>query len=139
MLLPDGIEKLLPAKVIEKVYDDIGSATAKEMSKIAVDLVKTARLFLAPIQLAAAFQDRFERFVARVRNRIPEERQRQAPAEVVGPAVEHMRYLDEDSPLWQMFEELLVSSVDIEALAKVHPSFAHLIEQLSRDEAVILY
>jgi hypothetical protein len=75
MPLPDGIEKLLPAKVIEKVYDDIGSASAKEMSKIAVDLVKTARLFLAPIQLAAAFQDRFERFVARVQNKIPEERQ----------------------------------------------------------------
>src|SRR5947208_2257652 len=56
--LPDGIEKLLPVKVVENLYDDVASAPAKEVSKVAVDLVKTARLFLAPIQLAAAFQDR---------------------------------------------------------------------------------
>jgi len=139
MQLPDGIEKLLPAKVIEKVYDDVASAPAKEASKIAVDLVKTARLFLAPIQIAATFQDRFERLLERVRNRVPEQRQIQAPAEVVGPAVEQMRYLEESSPLWQMFEELLTSSVDAEAVAKVHPSFTHLIAQISRDEAMILY
>ena len=139
MQLPDGIDKLLPAKIIEKVYDDVASAPAKEASKIAVDLVKTARLFLAPIQLAAAFQDRFERLLERVRNRVPETRQVQAPGEVVGPAVQHMRYLDDTSPLWQMFEELLTSSVDAESIATVHPSFAHLISQISRDEAIILY
>ncbi|MCI0426838.1 MAG: DUF4393 domain-containing protein, partial [Nitrospiraceae bacterium] len=38
-----------------------------------------------------------------------------------------------------MFEELLTSSVDSEAMAKVHPSFACLISQLSRDKALILY
>src|SRR5438309_1344424 len=110
--LPNGIEKLLPTKVIEKTYDDALSKPAKEFSKIAVDLVRTARLFLAPIQLASAFQDRFERAVRRIRARVPEERYILAPAEVVGPALEQMRYLDEANPLWQMFEELLVSSVD---------------------------
>lgn len=139
MHLPDGIEKLLPVKVVEKLYDEVASPPAKEVGKVAVDLVKTARLFLAPIQLAAAFQDRFERLLERVRDRVPEPRQIQAPAEVVGPAIEHMRYLDDTSPLWQMFEELLTSSVDAESIAAVHPSFAYLISQLSRDEAIILY
>jgi hypothetical protein len=139
MELPDGIEKLLPIKVIEKAYEDVASAPAKEVSKIAVDIVKTARLFLAPIQIAATFQDRFERMLERVRNRVPEQRQIQAPAVVVGPAIEQMRYLEDYNPLWQMFEELLTSSVDSESVAKVHPSFAHLIAQLSRDEAMILY
>lgn len=139
MELPDGIEKLLPIKVIEKAYEDVASAPAKEVSKIAVDIVKTARLFLAPIQIAATFQDRFERMLERVRNRVPEQRQIQAPAVVVGPAIEQMRYLEDYNPLWQMFEELLTSSVDSESVTKVHPSFAHLIAQLSRDEAMILY
>lgn len=137
--LPDGIEKLLPAKVMEKVYDDVGSQPAREVSKIAVDLVKTARLLLAPFQLTAAFQDRFERVLERIRTRVPEDRQRVAPAEIVGPSLQQMQYLGEDSPLWQMFEELLTRSVDSEAISKVHPSFVQLISQLSRDEAVILY
>ena len=39
--LPDGMEKLLPAKVVEKAYADLASQPAKEVSKIAVDLVTT--------------------------------------------------------------------------------------------------
>lgn len=136
---PDEIVKLLPANVIEKAYDDLASQPAKEGSKIAVDLVKTARLLLAPFQLTAAFQDRFEQAVERIRTKVPEDRRRQAPAEIAGPAIQHMQYLDEDNPLWQMFEELLTRSVDSETISKVHPSFAHLISQLSRDEAMILY
>lgn len=138
-MLPDDLDKLLPAKVIEKAYDDVASPPAKELGKAVLDLVKTARLFLAPFQLAAAFQDRFERVIERIRTRVPEERQRPPPAEVVGPALRQMQYLDEDNPLWLMFEELLTRAVDSEELANVHPSFAHVISQLSRDEALILY
>lgn len=139
MQIPDGIEKLLPANVVEKAYDDLASSPAREVSKIAVDLVKTGRLFLAPFQLAAAFQDRFERAVERIRTRVPEDRRREAPAEIAGPSLRQMQYLEDKNPLWQMFEELLTCTVDSEAVSKVHPSFAQLISQLSRDEAVILF
>lgn len=139
MPLSDWVEKLLPARVMEKAYDDVASQPVKEISKAAVDLVKTARLFLAPFQLTAAFQDRFERIVERIRTRVPENRQQPAPAEIVGPSLQQMQYLGEDNPLWQMFEELLTRSVDSESVSKVHPSFVQLISQLSRDEAVILY
>jgi hypothetical protein len=137
--LPEGLDKLLPAKVIEKAYDDVASPPAKEIGKAAVDLIKTARLLLAPFQLAAAFQDRFERVVERIRLRVPEARQTPPPGEVIGPALRQMQYLDEENPLWKMFEELLTRAVDSEATAKVHPSFAFLISQISRDEALILY
>jgi hypothetical protein len=139
-LPPEVIKQLLPAPVVEKAYDDLASQPAKEGSKVAVDLVKTARLLLAPFQLAAAFQDRFERrVVERIRTGVPEDRRIQAPAEIVGPAIQNMQYLDDDNPLWQMYEELLMASVDSEAVSKVHPSFVYLISQLSRDEAMILY
>jgi len=38
-----------------------------------------------------------------------------------------------------MFEEVLTKSVDSEAQAKIHPSFGHIIAQLSRDEAWMLF
>lgn len=139
MPLPEGLDKLLPIKVIEKAYDDAISPAAKEVGKAARDIVKTGRLLLAPFQLAATFQDRFERTLKRIRSKVPEERQKEPPAEVVGPALRQMQFLDEDNPLWKMFEELLTRAIDTEAAERVHPSFAHLISQLSRDEAVILY
>ncbi|MGQ2979100.1 MAG: Abi-alpha family protein [Polaromonas sp.] len=137
--MPDSLDKLLPAKVIERAYDDIASPPAKELGKAAAEIVKTARLLLAPFQLAAAFQDRFERVVEKIRSRVPEERQKPAAGEVIGPALRQMQYLDEENPLWKMFEELITQAVDSETAAKVHPSFAFLIAQMSRDEGLILY
>jgi hypothetical protein len=137
--LPEYIEKLLPSKVIEHLYNDGVSESAKEISKLGVDVVKTARLFLAPFQLAAAFQDRFERFIRRLAADIPDERLIPVPPEVAGPAINQMKYLDEDNPLWKMFETLLRCSVDKERVDRVHPSFTHIISQLARDEGVILY
>lgn len=69
---------------------------------------------------------------------MPEQRYVEAPAEIVGPAIEKMKYIDEKSLLWQMFEELLTRSVDKEAVSQSHPAFVHIISQLSRDEAFIL-
>jgi hypothetical protein len=135
----DLLKVLLPEKVLGTAYEDMLSSPAKEVGKLATDVVKTARLLLAPFQIAAAFQDRVERMVERISERVPEERRITAPAEVAGPALEQMRYLDDENPLWQMFEELLSRSVDEVEVSKVHPSFAHIISQLARDEAVILY
>jgi hypothetical protein len=107
---------------------------------LSTDLVKTARLFLAPLQLAAAFQDRFEKFLReKVIKRVPEQRYVQPPPELIGPAMQHMRYLDYENPLWEMFEELLLCSLDKQNLSKAHPAFAQIIMQLSRDETLILY
>lgn len=138
--LPDNIDKILSSETVLNLYKDAAAKPAKEISKIGVDLVKTARLFLAPFQLAAAFQDRFERFIhEKVIRRVPEQRYVQPPPELVGPAVQHMRYLDYENPLWEMFEELLICSIDKQSLSKAHPAFTHIIAQLSRDEALILY
>ena len=133
------LRTLLPERVVEKAYENILSEPAKEIGKLGRDIVKTARLFLAPFQIAAAFQDRFERALERMVKRVPEDRRILPPSEVVGPALEHMKFLEEDSPLWQMFEELLSRSIDKDEIQTIHPSFSHIITQLSRDEAIILY
>ena len=137
--LPDNIDKIIDSKTVEKVYDDGLSSTIKEISKFGVDAIKTARLILAPLQIAASFQDRFERFLERINKRVPDERMIPIPAELSAPAIENLRYLDETNVLSEMFEELLVQAADSDTVSNVHPSFVHLISQLSRDEAVILY
>jgi len=137
--LPIDVEKIINSKVAEKLYDDGVSDTAKEISKVGVDISKTARLLLAPLQLTAAFQDRVEIMIDRIRNKVPEERRIEAPAELVGPTLEKMKFLEEDSLLWEMFEEILTRSIDNEAIKSIHPSYSHIISQLSRDEALILY
>lgn len=136
---PRELGELIPKETIDKIYTDALSAPAKEVSKLGVDAVKTLRLLLAPIQLLGALQDRIEPMLERIRKRVPEERRIEASPEVVGPALERMRYLPERSELWSMFEEVLTKAVDGAEVSKLHPSFTYIISQLSRDEAWMIY
>jgi len=133
------IEKIINSKVVEKAYDNGLSSPLVEVSKIGVDVVKSARLILAPLQLAATFQDRFEIFLSNLNKRVPEDKAVQVPAELSSVCLDKMRYLNNENPLWQMFEELLIKASHGETQELVHPSFGLIISQLAPDEAVILY
>lgn len=135
----DSLGKLVPKETLGKLYDDAISGPAKEVGKLGTDAVKTARLILAPLQYAAAYQDRLERAVERISKRVPEERRVEAPLEIAGPVLERMRFVHEESELWDLYEEVLTKSIDREAQKSLHPSFAQIIALLSRDEAWILY
>lgn len=135
----ETIGKLLPKETIGKAYEDALSGPAQQLGKFGTDALKTARLILAPLQIAAAFQDRLEKMCERISKRVPEERRVEAPPEIAGPALERLKYTLENSELADMFEEILTKSVDSEAQAKIHPSFGHIIAQLSRDEAWMLF
>lgn len=134
----DPLQKLLPDRVLEKFYDDALSGPAKELGELGTDIVKVARLVLAPIQLGAAYQDRLKAMFIRIGSRVPEEKRISPPPEVAGPSLEGMRYLEEENPLWQMLEEILTKAIDVDEVKSIHPSFPKIISQLSRDEAVML-
>ena len=134
-----SLGKLAPKKTIGKLYDDALSGPAREVGKLGTDAIKTARLLLAPLQYAAAYQDRLERTCERISKRVPEERRVEAPLEIAGPVLEKLQYVHEGSELWDLYEEVLTKSVDAEAQKTIHPSFAHIISLLSRDEAWIPY
>lgn len=135
----DLMGKALDSKVVAKAYDDVGSPGFKELGKVGADLVKTARLFLLPLQIAATFQDRFEKFLREFNERIPDDRKIEIAPEISGSAIESMRYQEEDSVLWKLFKEILFKAGDSELVGLVHPSFVQIVKQLTRDEAHILF
>jgi len=133
-----GIGETMNSEVAKRAYDDAASGAFVEIGKLATDSIKTARLFLAPIQLAASFQNRLERFLRNLENDVPEQHRIESHPQICGPILESMRYIDESNELWDMFCELLSKSVDCRKVKLAHPSFAHILRQLSRDEALIL-
>jgi hypothetical protein len=129
------ITKQLP---IKDAYRDAVRPAARQAGELAEDIMKTVRLALFPIQLAAAAQGRFRRFIKSAVERIPEEK-RIAPApQILGPVLEAIRYEPENTPVDKMFSELLSSSMDADRVADAHPALPLIIKQLSADEAVIL-
>lgn len=130
--------QILDHNLAKAIYRDGLAKPTQETGKIITDVVKTARLFAAPFQLAAAYQDRFRRWIDRVIREVPEERRVPAPPQIAGPIFEELRYREEGEILTEMYLNLLSKAIDKKQSNQAHPAFVKIIGQLSPDEALIL-
>lgn len=129
------ISKLLPVK---DIYEDAAQPAARQAGAISGDLMKVLHLALAPVQLAAALQDRFRAFIDQSVRKVPEERRIQPAPQIAGPVLEGIRYEPAGTEIDEMFSNLLANAMDVENHGRSHPAYPNIIKQLSRDEAVIL-
>lgn len=134
-----GLGQLADSKFANKVYDDLLAEPTKEAGKVLTDTFKAFRLFTSPLQLLALGQDRLARFLDRVRNKVPEERQIDAHPQIAGPVLENLRYMEEGSILTEMYLNLLARAIDQERVGEAHPAFPKVIEQLCPEEALLLF
>ncbi|NNN70678.1 DUF4393 domain-containing protein [Vibrio sp. 3-2(1)] len=132
----EDIGKSLP---IEKIYDDLASGAVSEVGDLAKNTVKAARCVLAPIDYLATQQDRFQRYLQRVNDKVPEDQQVNAHPQIAGPVMDNLKFVEEESVITEMFLNLLARAIDQERVNEAHPAFANIISQLSPDEAKILY
>ena len=140
--MPADLEKIaniLGQDTVKKIYEDGASIPLQETSKAVTDLIKAARLFTAPIQLLAAYQDRLSKYFDKVRGTVKEENQIEAPSSISGPIIERLKYLEDENYLTDLYLNLLSRAIDKERIQEAHPAFYHIIDQLSADEAMILY
>jgi hypothetical protein len=137
--IPEYVAKIIESEVAKQVYQQGLSGTVTEVGKLGTDVMKTLRLFTLPIQVLSTFQDRVEKVLNNAKNKVPEIRQQIAPSQIVGPILEKIKYLPEEDELIKMYEELLARSIDKDRINEAHPPFVHIISQLSRDEAYLLF
>lgn len=134
-----GLGELANSQIVNKMYDDGLTGTVTETGKALTDITKTFRLFLAPFQYGALWQDRFAAYLDSVRSAVPTERQVEAVPEIAGPVLEKLRFQSVDSPLTELYLNLLKRAIDKERRDEAHPAFANIIAQLSADEALFLF
>lgn len=130
---------ILGAETVKKIYEDGLSDSVKETGKISTDLIKGLRLFTAPIQFMGAYQDRLTKHLDKVRNGVPEEKQIEAPNSLSAPILERLKFLEETDYLTELYITLLQKAINKDDINQAHPAFFHIIEQLSPDEAFLLY
>ncbi|GJL53714.1 MAG: hypothetical protein NPIRA02_08460 [Nitrospirales bacterium] len=132
----EELSKLLP---VEKVYEDVAQPTTKQVCTSLESIAKTARWIIAPIDYLAAQNDRYQNFLKRIAEKVPEERRIEAHPQIAGPTLDGLRFVPEDSVIAEMFLNLLARAIDRERVNEAHPAFHQIIAQLSPDEAVVLF
>lgn len=133
-----GAGQIINSEVAKRTYGDALSPAMKELGGLTQDTLKAIRLFTAPIQLLATYQDRFRAFCERVREKVPEADQCDAPPEITRPVMEAFASTSDDSPLMGMFEELMARAIDKRETKKLSPEFPSLIRNLSPLEALLI-
>jgi hypothetical protein len=129
------IAKQLPLK---EAYRDLLAPGTKQTGALVEDVIKTLRLALAPLQFTSALQDRYARFLNESIRRVPADKLTSPPPQILGPVIEGIRYEPENTPISEMFSELLSKAFDGTEVSKAHPSYPAIIRQLSSDEALLL-
>jgi len=126
-------------EVAIEVYRDGAKPTVKAVGDAVGSVVK---VLLSPFKmLADAGLVRIERLAERLAGKVPPERLQLPPGPIAGPAVLHYMMLgegDDAAELREMFETLLLASMDSETAATAHPAFVSMLSQMTREEAWIL-
>lgn len=130
--------ELLKTLPVDEAYKNVLKKPGKEISKAVTDIIKAVRLLILPVQVAAAYQDKFANFIDTTIRRVPSKKFTLPASQIIGPVLEGIKYEPEDTPIYEMFADLLSSSMDSEKVNTVHPSYPLIIKQLSSDEAIIL-
>jgi len=140
-----GLEEALTDEakgVALEVYKDAAKpAIAKAGQTIALLL----EVGLAPADIifgaAKAGLDRLKAAIRQKLVQVPPDRLLAAPPTIAAPSALHYVLLGEgaeSSELREMFENLLVASMDQDTTSQAHPAFVTMISQLTQDEAWIL-
>lgn len=128
------------AKAVDEIaapfYRDAIEPGAKELGQAVARILRMVNVGLSGVETVGTF---FRvRLEPRLR-RIPREHRNDAPKlNVVGPAVESVRFTSEDNELQDLFANLIARAMDKRVAARAHPAFVRIINELTSDEAKIL-
>ena len=128
--------------VLEKVYDDLAHPSAKSVGNTLSLIPRTVGVWLGKWEKWVINGEESIRLTGQAVQekaaKIPDEKLTEPETYVAIPAVQQLSYCYDSEELREMYANLLVSSMNKDTKANVHPSFVDIIKQLTPDEAKLL-
>lgn len=130
----EGLSKKVPP-----IYDDLLKPSTQLLGKGLAGLIKVA---LTPISATVWGYDKIaEWLVPELESRLVEvlpENIAQPSLNLIGPAIESLKFLSDEQELKEMFANLIASSLNSEVRKLVHPGFVETLKNLSGHDARLL-
>jgi len=136
MSLFDNLSKILP---FDEIYKDLLQPSVKQVGGGLEAVAKTSRFILAPFEYLGSMHDKYLNFLKKVSNKVEDNELVEVHPKITGTIFDSIKYIEEENILFDMFVELLANAVSKDNASKAHPAFAQIINQLSPDEALMLY
>lgn len=137
--MAEALEKVWNGPTTSKLTDRVVLPALEPVAKEAGALIGGMLRFVGRLPgYVADGTRRVIRLIEEAYERVPPERQIEPPEQAVILLLTAARHVPQDTPVWDMFAELLAKTIDRDAFKKVHPAFATLLGQMSPDEARIV-
>ena len=135
----DSVTKL--AEVVP-VYQDLIQPGIKQLGKSIETVAKAVNVALTPVGVFVwGYEKIKEHILTKVSEKlknVPLEEIAPPKANVVGPAVEALRFIGPEETLRELYTNLLATSIDARTASLAHPSFVEIIKQMTPDEARLM-
>jgi hypothetical protein len=132
-----GIKDLVP-----QIYRDLLQPVTQEVGKNLVTVAKALSVALAPLEASVwGYQKIKDWLSAKLSIRfakVDPDRIQSPPLIIAGPALLGLSFAAQEADLREMYANLLGTAMDKESPEIAHPSYVHVLQQLSPDEAKIL-
>lgn len=134
--LEAGVEML--KELAPQIYQDGLHPAVKQIGGLCEDAMKTFRLIAFPLMLGRVGFHRFDSWCKRLSNEVDEKNMQEAQPNILLPALAGLAINPDETLLGEMFFNILKSSIDKTKQKFLSPAFPKILEQLSKDEAVML-
>lgn len=135
-ILESGME--IAKELTSQIYQDTLHPAVKQIGGLCEDAVKTFRLVTFPFMLGRVGFHRFDSLCKRLSNEVDEKNMQEAQPNILLPALAGLAINPDETLLGEMFFNILKSSIDKTKQKFLSPAFPKILEQLSKDEAVML-
>lgn len=124
----------------EKIYGDIAGPGLQVVGKAVADAIKLITLPFSFLGITSeALLEKYKEFICRSLKKVPREKLVQPEPIIASKVFDNVKYVFDDEELYEMFANLLSSSMNIETKQKVHVSFVSIIEQMDAIDAKLFY
>lgn len=125
--------------VLEKAYDDMAHPTAKSLGNTVSFFPRTIGILLGKWEKWIINGEESIRLTAEAvrekASKIPEEKLIEPEPYVAVPAIQQLSYCYNSEELRDLYANLLVSAINSDTKAEVHPAFVDIIKQMSPSDA----
>ena len=130
-----GIE-IKDNKTLGKIYEDIAQPIARQAG---VAIGEVGKLIFSPIYYPTKYlNNRIEKWFERIENNVSKENRIEAKPYITIPTLQNLSLQNDEELLGEMFFNILQSSVDKTKQKFLSPAFPKILEQLTKDEAIML-
>lgn len=131
------------SEVAKEAYHDGGKEFVKELGRVGATVVGLFNNTIgAPFEIYNAWAKlKINEVKQEIENKmlkIPKDKLIFPPINIIGPAMEGLKYNLNEDELKEMFANLITNSCNSDFSKKVHPRFVEILKQLSSNDALLL-